>query len=78
MAITTDPTPLADFTAAVVAAGGTLSVYLSPVCAASFDGGPFTFTPDNLSDFTFHEDGDYLIATTEWQGRADREFVVEM
>ena len=74
MAIDTDPTPLADMLAAIDAAGE-LRVHLSPACIASFDGGTFTFTRENLSDFTFREDDDYLIATSEWNGR---EFVVEM
>ena len=77
METTTDPTPLADFLAELDAAGE-LRVYLAPVCSASFDGGPFTFTAENVGDFTFREDGDFLIAEGYWNGRPNREFVVEM
>jgi hypothetical protein len=77
METTTDPTPLADLLDAIDATGE-VAVFLSPVCAASFDGGPFTFTRETVEHFTFTEDDDVLLATGDWHGRPDREFVVEM
>ena len=74
MEITTDPTPLADLLDAL-AASGEVRVYLSPTCIARFDGGEHTFTAENVGEFTFRENDDLLIATSEWNGK---EFVVEM
>jgi hypothetical protein len=73
MAITTDPTPLADLLAAIDAAGE-VRVYLSPACIASFGGGSHTFTAENVGEFTFREDDEFLFAT----GENGKEFVVEM
>lgn len=74
---TTEPTPLADAEAEAEAhreAGTTFSVYLSPRCIASFDGGPATWE-DVVEHFTLTEDDDFLIATSDWNGK---EFIVEI